>query len=247
MDRQRTAQLLMAQQQRMRQASLPVPLPVQQTPAPSGAAPRARHPRNQTGIDALHPLTMTMKGKPGHVMVMIWDWQGAGVVGPDHSVGHAALAIKDPNGEWRIVQSQFPHGPGEPSNATGPNISIFRPSELRREEGGRKPNSAFLVTVPNMGGLASAGIDDLQRGRWLPDPNLAKDATNCTYGIIRSLRDGGVPLIGMWANQTLVIPGAPYTPRDLRTALMRDLPFNIIHPYKIYHQNQLIDEINWEK
>jgi hypothetical protein len=73
------------------------------------------------------------------------------------------------------------------------------------------------------------------------------DATNCTYGIIRSLRDGGVPLSGMWANQTLVIPGAPYTPRDLRTAFMRDLPFNIIHPYKIYHQNQLIDEISWEK
>lgn len=242
MDQQR-----MAQQQRMRQAWLPVHLPVQQPPAPSGPAPRARHPKNQIGIDALHPLTITMKGKPGRVMVMIWDWQGAGVVGPDHSVGHAALAIKDPKGAWTIVQSQFPHGPGEPSQATGPNILISQPFELRREEGGRKPNSAFLVMVPDLGGLASAGIEDLQRGRWLPDPNLVMDATNCTYGIIRSLRDGGVPLSGMWANQTLVIPGAPYTPRDLRTAFMRDLPFNIIHPYKIYHQNQLIDEISWEK
>jgi len=220
---------------------------LQQRLQPPEVVPLARHPANQTGINALHPLTRTMQGKPGDVLVLIWDWQGAGVAGAGHSVGHAASAIKDPNSQWTIVQSQFPHEPGGPSALRGPNILISQPNVLLREEGGRRPNSAYLITVPDLGAFAGAGIADLQKTGWFLGPSLLEDTTNCTYGIIQSLRAGGVPLTAMWCNQTLIIPGTPYTPRDLRTALERDAPFNVIHPFKIHHQNHLINEINWER
>jgi len=189
-----------------------------------------------------------MAGKPGDVMVMIWDWKQGGVFGPAHSVGHAALAVRDDKRGWRIVQSQFPHEPGGKSKIEGPNVLISNPRDLLKEEGG-KPDTAFLVMVPDLGGLAIAAMADLRKEIWHFDPghHWESFATNCTYGIIRSLRAGGVPLKGMWANQTLILPGSPYTPRDLRTALDRETPFNAIHPFKIHHRNDLIGQINWEQ
>lgn len=205
------------------------------------------HPSNIGTIEFLRPIATSMAGKEGSVLILIWDWAGLGVVGPGHSVGHAALAIKGVKNEWKIIQSQFPHEPGGVSKPHGPNVLISRPSELIREEGGRKPESAFLVSVPNLGGLIGEVMADLGKGNWFVNPNLMGNSTNCTYGIIQSLRAGGVPLSSMWANQTLIIPGSPYTPRDLRTALARDADFNVIHPYKIHHQNNLVDEIDWER
>ena len=228
---------------RILQEAFKTPLAVKQLP-PLGRS-GANHP-NEEGITILQSISTTMLGKPGDVMVMIWDWQGAGVVGKEHSVGHAALALKDIKGAWRIVQSQFPHEPGGGSRLVGPNILISRPSVLRQEEGGRKPDTAFLVNAPDLGALATAAIADLCKPWWYFDPGNSIGSTNCTHGIVHSLRAGGVPLTGMWANQTLIIPGTPYTPRDLRTALDRDTPFNVIHPYKIYHRNDMIDQINWE-
>jgi len=203
------------------------------------------HPSNLEMIEYLRPLATSMGGKEGSALVLIWDWVGLGAVGPSHSVGHAALAIKGSSHEWKIIQSQFPHEPGGVPKPLGPNVLISRPSDLIREEGGRRPESAFLVSVPNLGGLIGGAMADLGKGQWFMNPPFMGNSTNCAYGIILSLRDGGVSLGGMWANQTLIIPGTPYTPRDLRTALAREAEFNVIHPYKIHHKNELVDEIDW--
>ncbi len=220
---------------------------VQEVMAPPSPATPPTHPTNLEMIEFLRPISSSMAGKAGSALVLIWDWKGLGVIGENHSVGHAALAIKGSDDQWRIIQSQFPHEPGGASKPHGPNILIFRPHRVFLEEGGRKPDSAFRVEVPDLGGLAGAAIADLEKNHWFLDPGYLGNSTNCTHGIIQSLRAGGVPLSSMWANHTLIIPGTPYTPRDLRTALARDADFNVLHPYKIYHQNNLIDEIDWEK
>jgi|GEM_PF-5545712 len=215
-------------------------------PLPPPAVP-SPHPTALDTIEFLRPLSTSMAGKGGSALVLIWDWQGFGVFGENHSVGHAALAVKGSNDQWRIIQSQFPHEPGAASKALGPNVLIPNPADLYREEGDRKPNSAFLVEVPDLGGLAGAAMADLGKGHWFIDPAYLDNSTNCTHGIILSLKGGGVPLSSMWANHTLILPGTPYTPRDLRTALAREADFNVLHQYKIHHQNHVVDEIDWGK
>jgi hypothetical protein len=200
---------------------------------------------NMRAIGVLRPLADAMQDKPGEVLILFWDWMEGGVVGEQASVGHVATAVKSSD-RWDIVHSQFPHGTGGKSCPAGPNITIADPDDLFKEEGRRKPNSAYLVTVPNLGGFANYMIDDLERPLWEMAPNHQRRSTNCTYGTIHGLRAGGVPLSSMWANQTLIIPLAPYMPRDLRTALERDVPFNVIHNFKIYHKNELIEAIHWE-
>jgi hypothetical protein len=201
---------------------------------------------NLLAIEVLRPLATAMQDKPGDVLILFWDWQEGGIVGEQASVGHVATAVKKPKG-WVIAHSQFPHFPGGKSYPNGPNTTIAEPGRLLDAEGHRKPNSAYLVTVPNLGSLASYMIADLEKPLWETNPGSQGNSTNCTYGTIHALRAGGVPLSSMWANQTLIIPLAPYLPRDLRTALKRDARLNAIHNYKVYHMNELINAIQWEK
>ena len=200
---------------------------------------------NISAIEVLRPLSNAMQDKPGDVLILFWDWKEGGVVGEQSSVGHVATAVKDSNG-WVIAHSQFPHSPGGKHYPYGPNTTIADPGKLFDAEGHRKPNSAYLVTVPNLGSLANYMIADLEKPLWETNPGSRRNSTNCTYGTIHALRAGGVPLSSMWANQTLIIPLAPYLPRDLRTALKRDAPLNAIHDYKVYHKNELINDIQWE-
>jgi hypothetical protein len=202
---------------------------------------------NQRVINMLEPFAKEWNGRQGDVLVLIWDWQQLGIKGAEGSVGHAALAIRETGGAWVIVQSQFPHGPGEDSATLGPNVTIAGPKKLLMEENGRKPDSAFLVTVPDLGALAEDAIADLKKTFWFVAPAYVKDSTNCTSGIVHSLRAGGVQMSSMWANQTLIVPAFPYTPRDLRTALAREAPFNVIHKYKVHHQSGMIDAIDWTR
>jgi hypothetical protein len=51
----------------------------------------------------------------------------------------------------------------------------------------------------------------------------------------------------MWANMSLIHPLAPFLPRDLKKALSREAPFNVIHKYKVHQRNDLIDAIGWGK
>lgn len=210
-------------------------------PADTGAAAQS----NQEAIAVLQQIANSMQGMSGQVLVMGWDWKSLGIVGQDHSVGHIAAAVANGEGGWTIVQSQFPHAPGGNSAPLGPNTTIANPSDLRAVEGGRKPNFAYLVTVPNLGAFAKAAIQDLKQPHWYLDPQNFKGSTNCTYGVIQSLRAGGVPLSGLWANKSLLDPRAPYLPRDLRNALSREVPFNVIHNYKIHQRNDLINKIDW--
>jgi hypothetical protein len=202
--------------------------------------------QNLQAIVVLRPFADGMQDKPGEVLILFWDWQEGGVVGEQGSVGHVATAVKSKN-EWIIIHSQFPHSNGGKPCPAGPNTTIATPYDLLDAENRRKPNSAYLLTVPNLGGFANYMIADLEKPLWEMAPGRQGGSTNCTYGTIHGLRAGGVPLSSMWANQTLIIPLAPYLPRDLRTALERDVSFNLIHNYKIYHKNELIEAIHWEK
>jgi hypothetical protein len=200
---------------------------------------------NRLAISALRPVASQRQNKPGEVLFLFWDWKSGGVLGPHASVGHVAAAISV-QGEWTIIHSQFPHDTGGPSQMIGANTTIASPTALFNAEGQRKPNSAFLVIVPNLGGFADYMIQDLGRPFWVPDPGRPWSSTNCTYGTIHGLRAGGVPLSTLWAHQTLIIPGTPYLPRDLRTALKRDEGFNSTYGYTVLHKNELIDAFQWE-
>jgi hypothetical protein len=201
---------------------------------------------NKWAIEVLRPLSNSMQEKPGDALILFWDWQEGGVVGERASVGHVATAVIS-KGEWIIVHSQFPHSNGGTSAPTGPNTTIAIPGDLFNEEGRRKPNSAYLVTIPNFGAFAKHMMVDLEKPLWETNPGSQGSSTNCTYGTIHALRAGGVPLSAMWSNQTLIIPMAPYLPRDLRTALKREAPFNVIHKFSIHQKNELIDKFKWEE
>ena len=216
--------------------------------ASTGDDPTHRHtlPKsNRLAIEVLRPLADTMQDKPGEILVLIWDWKGGGVFGKQPSVGHAASAVWN-DGQWTIIHSQFPHEASGKSQIFGSNNTISDPGDLFMAEGGRKPNSAFLVSLPDLGGFAKYMITDLEKLFWEPDPGRPWNATNCTYGNIHGLRAGGVPLSSMWANQTLIIPLLPYLPRDLRTALKRDSLLNESHAYKVFRKDELIDALPWE-
>ena len=157
---------------------------------------------NQTCLVVLSPVAERSEGVPGDVLVMIWVWKNLGLAGPSHSVGHVAAAIRNRSGEWKVVQSRFPHGPNGESRTTGPNTTIAGLTDLRATEGGRLPDTAFRLTLPNLGAYAKAAMKDLRRPIWNWDPrwrsNLTEkpdSETNCTFGVIEALKAGGARLM----------------------------------------------------
>jgi hypothetical protein len=192
---------------------------------------------NQNAIRILQPLANDRAGQPGEVLVLIWDWESGGVIGPDHSVGHVAAAVKNAKGNWEIILSQFPHELGGESAVKGPNTTIARPMELFRAEGRRKPNSAFLVKVEDLGAFAKMAIRELQKSIWFFRP-INGNQTNCTVAVLNSLKAAGVA----WTPYMII-----RVPRDVRVFLGVETQYNVIHKYKVYRRDRQIGTIQWKE
>ena len=202
---------------------------------------------NQRAIATLKPIAENRQGQKGDVLVMIWSWKRTGGLMPHSSVGHVAAAVQDGKGEWKIIQSQFPHGPGGPSCTTGPNTTIAELDRLRRAEDGHTPNAAYRVTVPNIGAYAKAAILDLRKPTWNWDPRwrssihgMPDSETNCTYGVITALEAGGASFSGLTASK-LLTPILCWLPSDLADYLDHAKSFNVLREIKKPSEQWFVD------
>jgi RHS repeat-associated protein len=104
------------------------------------------------------------------------------------SVGHVMMTEHN---STRVLTSQFPEYPGEPSVRHGPNIRYPFGATIRAER--RLPDVRFVVDVPN-----DAAFDrEVARQVHMPTWDWAPDGcteTHCAFATATALRAGGVDI-----------------------------------------------------
>lgn len=145
--------------------------------------------RNRGAIARLKQMKQDFNGQSRDILVMHRD--------PEEwtDVGHFAVAVKNRDGIYVIILSQWPASVrGDPGIRNWANTN---PHDLWKDEGGRPPTQGYMVNVPNFGAFSDAAIVELKKRNWVKLPRNCHH-THCTYSTWFSLKAGGATMPGSY-------------------------------------------------